>query len=363
MVSIHTVEQSELDADVDDLLVEETELADDDESQNIRYEITSYPTDFTVKVVYEKWQSGQIVLPDYQRRYVWNLPQASRLIESFLLGLPIPQVFLYRERSNPRLVVVDGHQRLGTIANFYSGKFPTDRRFSLRGVNPTWEGKTYAELSEDDRTILDDSTLRAIVIRQIQPNDNSSVYQIFERLNTGGTQLNPMEIRRAIFRGKANKLLDTLNQNEHWRDVIGKADPDPRFRDIELILRVLALAENWRRYSKPMKKFITIYMASIDEANNETLSEIEQQFSSACQLIRDELGVRPFHLRQRLNLAALDSVMACSLELADSIRPDIREAYAKLCEDSEFIEAVTYNTSDTSAVSQRFDQVHAAFAS
>ena len=96
MVSIHTVEQSELDADVDDLLVEETELADDDESQNIRYEITSYPTDFTVKVVYEKWQSGQIVLPDYQRRYVWNLPQASRFIESFLLGLPIPQVFLYQ---------------------------------------------------------------------------------------------------------------------------------------------------------------------------------------------------------------------------------------------------------------------------
>ena len=347
----------------EDFLVEETELTDDDESQNIRYEITSYPTDFTVRVMYEKWESGQIIIPDYQRRYVWNLPQASRLIESFLLGLPIPQVFLYRERSNPKLIVVDGHQRLGTIANFYSGKFPIDREFSLRGVNPIWEGKTYAELSEDDQAILDDATLRAIVVRQIQPNDNSSVYQIFERLNTGGTQLNPMEIRRAIFRGKANSLLDTLNLNKDWRELIGKSDLDPRFRDMELVLRVLALADNWRGYSKPMKKFITARMEVLDKASDAEINHLEEQFNITCKVIRTELGERPFHLRQRLNLAALDSVMASSIELTGSIRRDIKRAYDRLCEDVDFIEAVTYNTSDTSVVHQRFNQVLSAFAS
>ena len=347
----------------EELLIEETEQTDDDEPQNIRYEITSFPTDFTVKMMYEKWQSGQLIIPEYQRRYVWNLPQASRLIESFLLGLPIPQVFLYRERSSPELIVVDGHQRLGTIAYFYSGRFPDDREFRLRGVNSTWEGKNYTNLNEDDRLTLDDSTLRSIVIRQIQPNDNSSVYEIFERLNTGGTQLNAMEIRRAIFRGRANDFLDRLNENPDWRTLIGMPQQAPRFRDIELLLRVLALAENWSGYVKPMKKFINDYMEVLDGADAEQIRRLEQRFAKACEVLRSELGEKPFHLRQRLNMAAMDAVMACSVELADSLKAGIGAEYKRLRDNNTFIEAVTYNTSDASAVQQRFQLVHSALAS
>ena len=347
----------------EELLIEETEQTDDDEPQNIRYEITSFPTDFTVKVMYEKWQSGQLIIPEYQRRYVWNLPQASRLIESFLLGLPIPQVFLYRERSNPKLIVVDGHQRLGTIAHFYSGRFPDNREFRLKGVNSAWEGKTYADLNEDDRLTLDDATLRAIVIRQIQPNDNSSVYEIFERLNTGGTQLNAMEIRRAIFRGGANDILDRLNENPDWRALIGMPRQAPRFQDIELLLRVLALAKNWNGYVKPMKKFINEYMEVLDKADAEQIKQVERRFAKACQVVRSELGEKPFHLRQRLNMAALDAVMACSVELADSLKAGIGAEYERLRGDKTFIESVTYSTSDASMVQQRFQLVHSAFAS
>ena len=339
----------------EEILVEDTEPTDEDEPQSIRYEIMSFPTDFTVKVMHEKWQSGQLVIPDYQRRYVWNLPQASRLIESFLLGLPIPQVFLYREHSSPTLYVVDGHQRLATIAHFYNGKFSDNREFHLRGVNPTWNGRSYADLSEDDRTNLDDATLRSIVIRQIQPYDNSSVYQIFERLNTGGTQLNPMEIRRAIFHGKANKLLERLNDNQDWREIIGVIEPDPRFRDIEILLRVLALSENWHSYSKPMKKFINDYMEVLDKADADQVMEVERRFSQACSLVRKELREKPFHLRQRLNLAALDAVMACAVELVDSLTPDLRSAYQELLNDLSFIETVSHNTSDTSVIQHRFE--------
>ena len=345
----------------EELLIEETEPTDDDEPQNIRYEITSFPTDFTVKVMYEKWQSGQLVIPAYQRRYVWNLPQASRLIESFLLGLPIPQVFLYREHSGPKLYVVDGHQRLATIAHFYRGRFSDDREFRLRGVSPSWTGMNYTELSNDDRLTLDDATLRSIVIRQIQPNDNSSVYQIFERLNTGGTQLNPMEIRRAIFRGRANDLLDKLNENPYWRELLGKPEPDPRFRDVEMLLRVLALAENWREYSKPMKKFISSYMEVLDKADTMQIQRVEHRFSEACKIVKTELGERPFHLRQRLNLAALDAVMACSVEMMETLGGDMNAAYQKLLDDEEFIETVTHNTSDASVVQKRFNIAHGAF--
>lgn len=345
----------------EELLVEETEQTDDDEPQNIRYEITSFPTDFTVQVMYEKWRSGQLIIPEYQRRYVWSLRQASRLIESFLLGLPIPQVFLYRERSNPELIVVDGHQRLGTIAHFYGGLLPDNREFRLRGVNSNWEGKAYTDLNEDDRLTLDDSTLRAIVIRQIQPNDNSSVYEIFERLNTGGTQLNAMEIRRAIFRGGANNLLDKLNENPDWRLLIGMPQRAPRFRDVELLLRVLALAENWSGYVKPMKKFISDYMRVLDKADTEHVKQVEQRFSRACEVVRSELGEKPFHIRQRLNMAALDAVMACSVEMANSLTPDIGAQYKGLLDNDTFVESVTYNTSDASVVQQRFQLVHSAF--
>ena len=340
------------------LPIEETEPTDDEETQNIRYEIASFPTDFTVKVMYEKWRSGQLVIPEYQRRYVWNLPQASRLIESFLLGLPIPQVFLYRQHSGPELHVVDGHQRLATIAHFYSGQFSQTRLFRLQGVNPNWAGKTYIELSEEDRLTLDDATLRSIVIRQIQPDDNSSVYQIFERLNTGGTQLSPMEIRRAIFRGNANKLLEALNNNADWRAVLGREEPDPRFRDVELVLRVLSLADNWRNYSKPMKSFITSHMAVLDKADSKYLRQVEKRFSRVCKRVHTQLGEKPFHLRQRLNLAALDAVMACSFEMSDSLNSDISSAYEQLQNDDRFIETVTHNTSDVSAVQQRFRLTH-----
>lgn len=345
----------------DELLVEETELSDDEEPQNVRYEIASFPTDFTVRVMYEKWRAEQLVIPDFQRRYIWNLPQASRLIESFLLGLPIPQVFLYRERTSPSLLVVDGQQRLATIAKFYNGQFSRDRVFRLRGVNRAWEGKTYEELSDDDRLMLDDCTLRSIVIQQIQPEDNSSVYQIFERLNTGGTQLNAMEIRKAIYHGQAYDLLERLNKNTDWRALIGMPGPERRLRDVELVLRVLALAENWRKYAKPMKTFITNYMENLGKIEVEKVSTLERDFESACEAVRAKLGGNPFHLRGRLNIAALDAVMSSALVLADSLTPDLSAAYELLRNEKEFLDTVMFNTSDAAVVRLRFELVQAAF--
>lgn len=346
----------------EELLVEETEVSDEeDERQVVHYDIMSYPADYTVKVIYEKWKSGQIVVPDFQRNYVWNQTQASRLIESFLLELPIPQVFLYRVRSNPDLTVIDGQQRLVTIARFYDGEF------RLRGVAPTWVGRKYDELVEYDREVLDDATLRAIIIRQIQLDDHSSAYQIFERLNTGGTRLTDMEIRRAIFRGAANDFLIKLNENPDWRALIGMPKPENRFRDVELVLRVLALADNWREYGgaeyggQSMKNFMNRYMEVLDQADGATLECLAERFARTCAVVHAELEDNPFHLRQRLNLAALDAVMACAMELGDSLKSNLGAAYAELQVARDFVAAVTHNTSHTLEVQQRFNLVHSRF--
>ena len=345
----------------EELLVEETEDSEEEESQDVRYEITSYPADYTLQVIYEQWRSGQIVIPDFQRNYVWNQIQASRLIESFLLELPIPQVFLYRERSSPQLTVIDGQQRLGTIARFYDGEL------CLRGVAPAWNGQTYEELKEQNRFVLDNATLRAIVIRQIYPDDNSSVYQIFHRLNTGGTRLNDMEIRRAIFRGAAKDFLTELNRNPDWRALIGMPQAAARFRDMELILRVLALAAHWRdygtvKYGGPsMSKFMNFYMGVLDKEDSGTLDGLANRFAKSCAVVHSNLGDKPFHLYGPLNLAALDAVLACAIELGDSLKSDLGAAYVELQSDQDFVAAVKKNTSHTQEVQQRFKLVHSAF--
>ena len=126
--------------------------------------------------------------------------------------------------------------------------------------------------------LLSESTLRAIIIRQILPDDNWTIHSIYVRLNTGGTQLNDMEIRRVMFDGRANDFLVRLNENPDWRALIGMPQPAARYRDQELILRILALAEGWQDYRKPMKDFITKYMQFLDGADSEKNESVGKPF-------------------------------------------------------------------------------------
>src|SRR5690606_38523425 len=140
------------------------------------------------------------VIPPFQRNYVWDVVKASRLIESFLLGLPVPGVFLYKEKKTNRLQVIDGQQRITSALRFFAGAFE-DRVFRLKGVQSRWDGKAFEELDEADRFQLSDTVLRATVVQQLDPDDDSSVYHVFERLNTGGVNLNPMEVRKCVYFG------------------------------------------------------------------------------------------------------------------------------------------------------------------
>ena len=249
-----------------ELEVDETDTAEEEAVERLHFDISSYLADYTVKVLVEKWKDKQLVIPDFQRAYVWNMPMASKLIESFLLGLPVPQVFLYKDRSSGKLLVVDGHQRLSTIAQYYSGQFRDRRLFRLTGVHERWQGKRYTDLEEPDRLRLDDSPLRSIVVQQLDPDDNESIYLIFERLNAGGVKLNPMEIRRTVFHGPAIELIERLNMDAAWRELLGQATTDPRLRDLELVVRVLALSQGWNEYTKPMKTFLTTYLGTLRKA-------------------------------------------------------------------------------------------------
>lgn len=255
--------QSPDDVEFDDSAAE---LADR-QSSPPRYEIATYPADFTLEGLHAKWNAGDLVIPRFQRKFVWSLAQSSKLIESFLVGLPIPAIFFYTERSSEKSLVVDGQQRLRTAFYFFEGNFGEEKNgrrtvFRLKGLSEDspYYDKTYADLEKSDEAAarrLRNSVLRAFVVRQLDPHDDTSVFHIFERLNTGGTLLHNQEVRNAVCTGPFNELLHELNMDPRWRAIVGKDKPDTRMRDVELILRFFAFRHAVEHYEKPMKDFLS----------------------------------------------------------------------------------------------------------
>jgi uncharacterized protein with ParB-like and HNH nuclease domain len=185
----------------------------------VSYEISSYGADYTVDSLVKRMRNGDFYLPKFQRSYVWNQRQASRFVESLLLGLPVPGIFVYREDNTKKHVIIDGNQRLKTLQFFFDANFK-EKKFRLIDVDGRWLDKTYEELDESDHRALEDAIIHTTVFRQDRPtNSITSVYQVFERLNTGGTRLHPQEIRHCVSYGDLDLLLETLNNNSDWRVV------------------------------------------------------------------------------------------------------------------------------------------------
>ena len=320
------------------------------------YRIRSYPSDPELETLYARWKREDIVIPSFQRGFVWKPSQASRLIESFLMGLPVPGIFVLVEGQDgkQKQLVIDGQQRLRSVFSYFDGFFPNGRAFRLSGVDERWEGKRYADLSSAEQNALLTSVLRVVNIEQRGPDDDEddSVCQIFERLNTGGIILTPQEIRNSSYRGPFNNMLIRLNKNPLWRSIFGTPSPDLRMRDIELIVRFLALSECAEYYSKPMKRFLNVYMKT--HQKELALEEYENTFLTSVQLVIDNIGERPFHIRRGINVAVFDSVMVAFAK--DGPLPDdIGERYQILKRHQRFIELTTASTTDVNIVRERLE--------
>lgn len=331
--------------------IEQIESEAEDAAASIPiYTISSYPTDPTLETLLMRKQRGEIEIPKFQRGWVWKHSQASQLVESFLLGLPVPGIFLYREKPSLHYLVIDGQQRLRTIWGFFEGKLPDIADFYLVGVEPRWEGKRFHELDEVDRIRFRDSVLRAVVIEQTDPNDNDSMYHVFERLNTGGTHLNPQEVRNSAAHGPFNNLMIELNEFPEWRRIFGREASDSRMRDVELVVRFCALQDASGSYYKPMKKFLNDYMKRNQWERSE--QPIRGVFESTVTRVLDSLGSRPFHIRRGLNAAAFDSVML-AFARNDKIPSNVKSRWNRLLANTSFVSATTSGTTDEAAVERR----------
>ena len=161
------------------------------------------------------------------------------------------------------------------------------------------------------------------------------------------------EVRNCVYHGRLIPFLDEINKHHAWRKILGKDDPDTRKKDIELIIRFLAM-RNIEAYDKPLKDFLSTYMRKNRNASEDALENTRVLFRDVCDRIFSILGDKPFHIRTGLNAAVFDSVMATISNNLPSIPKDLKDRYRKLLRDKEFDRATRESTTDKEKVKLRF---------
>ncbi|MDE2742669.1 MAG: DUF262 domain-containing protein [Gemmatimonadota bacterium] len=358
------------DLNVDDDIIDDSEK--DDSAPQVRYDITSYGVDFDVEGIVRRLDDGDIVIPEWQRSFIWTLRTASSFIESLLLGLPVPGVFLGKDPASRKLYVIDGQQRLKTLQYFYNSKFPkTDgshQNFVLQNVSDRFEGLCFSSLDDADRRDLNNSLIHATVVRQdTPPGDDTSMYQIFSRLNTGGRVVNPHEIRCAIYQGDLIDNIKKLNELTEWRRILGK--PSQRLKDQEMILRFMALWHAGDEYKKSMAEFLNVFTQRNRTPDKAWLNDIAGLFKQTVTAFAEAKGREAFrlHKARAVNAAVLDSMMvglAKRIVYRDNqpTSSEIGNTHDSLTENQEYLDSVTQGTSDESSVRIRLQVATAAFA-
>jgi len=340
------------------------------------FNITSWGADLTFRELITMYKEGELAKPELQRYYVWDKTEASRFIESLLLGLPVPSIFLAKGKREEKLII-DGYQRIMTVYDYVRGIFSKDKKvFKLSNthkINSRWRGKAFSELEEPERRRINSSTIHAIIFEQRHPKDSdTSLYQIFERINTTGRTLTTQEIRNCAYQGSFNKLLFELNDNYQWRELYGSEEVDGRMRDIEFILRFIALAESdlealqKKQRQISMKKFLNDFMGSKESDNQKYLDKWQNNFIKTILYIHKNIGVHAFHnitskghdiYVNRFHPTIFDAV-ACATSIALKKTPDIdilnlEDKRLELLKMNEFADLIYVRTTNVDRINAR----------
>lgn len=221
-----------------------------------------YSRDWTVATILNQIEQGNIDLnPGFQRRNAWTDDKRSKLIESIMIGYPIPEIVLAEDKNRRNsFIVIDGKQRLLTIAGFknpdiyqyWTKKIPKTQR-----LTSSYNNKTYADISSDADMlrIFENSALRCTVISNY-PSDES-LYDIFYRLNSGSTPLSSQELRQALNKGHFSEFLISVTDKDNViRKVMNLSEPDKRLRDVEVLLRCMSFLKYATEYKGNLLQFL-----------------------------------------------------------------------------------------------------------
>lgn len=351
-------------------IIDNVEDVNEDESLvgNL-FNLSSYGVDYPIESLVNKMKKKNFYIPDFQRKFVWSKNQSSRFVESLLLGLPVPGIFVFKEETTGKHLVIDGQQRLKTLMFFYKGIFGEDDKektaFKLTGLSSEWNGLTYETLKEEDRLRLDDGVIHTIVFKQDAPADNmDSVYEVFERINTGGMKLSPQEIRHCVSYGKFTKLLIDMNNNSDWRNIFG--NKNSRLKDVELILRFCTFFHRWEKYESPLKSFLSHFLEEHREIESSFGDALSKTFSNTIMRINSSIGSKAFRPRTAINAACYDSIMVGLAIRLQKNKPildkEIKTIYNLLLENTEYLTLISDTTSAQKNVQSRMEISIRAFS-
>lgn len=317
---------------------------------------------------FHRWYKRKrlVVDPEWQREYVWDRNRASRLIESFLIDLPVPVVYL-AINSEGNYEVIDGLQRLTSVFDYFDNKYALTSLSIRKDVN----GKKFSDLEKAEQDKLEDSTLRTFELPAATRKD--LMFLIFERLNTGGLALNDMEIRNCLYRGELNNLVKRLAQRQEFSDAVHQKNLNRRMTDRTLVLRYLAFYQmTYTKAKKGLKAFINEFFETYRNPSPDKLDDFERQFLKSMKASQTVFGDNAFRLRahrertrggewgSRINASVFQviSVSFTEYDLGALTRASDRifEAYVDLIEtDAAWTEAVSKSTGDPTKIEYSFE--------
>lgn len=329
-----------------------------------------------IESLYNKQKRGKLILqPDFQRQYVWDSTKASRLIESAILQIPLPIIYLSEEKDGKEYVI-DGQQRLTSFFSFIDGAFPDGKAFKLSGLNVFSElnGKRFSELETELQDKIRYYQIRTITFQKDSSEDLK--FEIFERLNTGSVQLNDQELRNCLYRGAFNVALKEMAAEPDFMYICGLKAPDKRMKDKELVLRFCAFHhKTYLNYKAPIRNFLNLEAQEKRNISDKELAELKAAFKNSCQIIKsifDTTAFKRFYKGKdgqpngfwepkKFNTSLYDILMY-SFAREDKNKvfqnlDSIKEALITLMtDDQEFIDSIELSTSSVQAVTTRFDK-------
>ena len=329
--------------------------------------------DFSIREFLTMKNDGELALqPLYQRNFVATDLIASKLIESILLDVPIPVVYLAEEQDGS-YSVIDGQQRLTSFLSFLEGKFPDTRPFKLSGLKvlPELNRKLFTELDNELQKKIRSTTIHSIIIKKESNPDIK--FEIFERLNTGSTKLNEDEIRNTVYRGSYIELLSELSENAVFHGLVKKDNFKKRMIYRGMILRFFALSEkSYINYKSSMKQFSNKELRDNRDLSPSKVKEYKSRFEHCLDLVKVVFGDMAFRRympgnggesgkwgETQINMALYDIQMVGFvnyskndvLAKADLIREGLLDL---MTTNQQFKEQLIWQTSDTDVLKKRF---------
>jgi len=328
-----------------------------------------------IESLYGRYKRGKLIVqPDFQRQFVWDKAKASRLIESILLDIPLPVIYL-SEQNDGVEHVIDGQQRLTSFFSFLDGKLPDGKDFRLSGLKvfKEFNNKKFQELDENVQDKIRYYEIRTITFRK--ESEENLKFEIFERLNTGAVALNDQELRNCVYRGPYNDLLKELANDSDFRSLLGLKGPDRRMKDVGLVLRFAAFYHaTYLNYKPPMRKFLNDEMENYQSIKATDGNELRKAFKNTVSIVKSLLAEHAFKRYYRgdeknpdgrwepkkFNTSLYDILMySFAREDKNTVYQNldaIREAFIDIMvSNQEFIDSIELSTSSLQAVTKRFD--------